>query len=396
MDGLNAEKEVTWAFMRRFLPFDLDGLAVETGALSRRRGVGDGEKLLRTFLLYGAPNAAIARVAKEAKRLNLADMSGPGLFYRLKGSDGFLAGVFKRLLVHTCGKAETWKGLKVVAVDATVLCGPGATGVDQRLHVAYDLGAGIPIHVDLTGVEGGETFRRFLGLGPGVLVLADQGYGRGPGIVPLLLSGASVLVRFNFHSIRLLDSSGAKITPERAESFLDGEKTIEFEAILPGWDKPVRIFGARNPEGEGVWLLTSLSESTLKASEVRELYSRRWQIELYFKRLKSLLDLDGLGTRAGPTARPWIWIKLILATLGVLIGHERFSPWGCPEGQEAAQSPQDMQRVAPSRRGRPRKNRQEGKIQTGTQPMEHARTGRAGDLPSVARTDRDQGATGAP
>lgn len=367
MDGVSVEKEVTWAFMRRFLPFDLDGFAVETGALSRRRGVGDGEKLLRTLLLYGVPNAAIARVAGEAKRLNLADMSGPALFYRLRNSEAFLSGVFGRLLAHTCGKVETWKGLKVVAVDATVLCGPGATGVDQRLHVAYDLGGGAPIHVDLTGAEGGETFRRFLGLGPGVLVLADQGYGHGPGIVPLLLSEANVLVRFNFYSIRLLDCSGAKITPERAESLLDREKTIEFEATLPGWDEPVRIFGARNPEGEGVWLLTNLPGSALKASEVRALYSRRWQIELYFKRLKSLLDLDGLATRAGPTARSWIWIKLILATLAVLIGHERFSPWGCPEGQETAQGPEDAQRIAPARsRGRPRKNRREGKVQTRT------------------------------
>jgi AcrR family transcriptional regulator len=357
MDVASVDKEVTWSFMRRFLPFDLDGLAVETGALERRRGVGDGERLLRTLLLYGVPHASIARVAQEAKRLNLADMSGPGLFYRIKNAERFLAAVFERLLVHTCEKVETWKGLRLAAVDATPLSGPGATGTDQRLHAAYDLGAGRPLHVDLTGPEGGETFRRFLDVGPGSLVLADQGYGHGPGIVPLLLSGANVLVRFNFYSIRLLDLDGVKITPERAESMLDPEGTIEFEAMLPGWDRPVRIFGARNPEGEGVWLLTDLPESVLKASEVREVYSRRWQIELYFKRLKSLLDLDDLASRSGPTARPWVWIKLILATLAVLIGHERFSPWGCPASQETGQASEGTeQAAAPTRRrGRPPK-----------------------------------------
>jgi len=40
---------------------------------------------------------------------------------------------------------------------------------------------------------------------------------------------------------------------------------------------------------------------------------------------------------------------LILAALAVLVGHERFSPWGCPEGRETAKA------AAGRRRGRPPK-----------------------------------------
>ena len=344
----SALTDLRWSCIRSFFPFDLDGLAVETGALQRRRKVGDGEKLLRAFMLYGLPHASFERAAAEAKRLNIADMSGPGLFTRFKHSERFLQSVFEHLLSYSCDRVETWEGYRLVAVDATVLCGPGAKGTDQRLHVAYDLGKGRPLRVDVTGPEGGETFRRYLNLGPGVLVLADQCYGNGPGIVPLLESGASTLVRFNFHSIRLLNLEGLKITPEAAEALLPEDGGVEFLATLPGWAKPVRVFGARNPEGEGIWLLTDLPESKLAKERVRSLYSRRWQIENYFKRLKSILDVDALPTSKGPTARPWMWLKLILTTLAVLIGHERFSPWGYPEAPL-------QQKEADRKRGRPRK-----------------------------------------
>jgi len=385
-----AENELDWSCIRGFMPFDLDGLAVETGALSRRRGVGDGDKLLRTFLLWGLPNGSIARSAAEAKRLNLANMSGPALHGRLVLSEKFLQKVFCQLLCDACDRVENWKGFKVTAVDATVLCGPGAKGIDHRLHVAYDLGSGRPLQVDLTGPEGGETFRRFLGLGLGTLVLADQMYGKGPGIVPLLQSGASVLVRFNFYSIRLLDSTGIRITPEKAESMLKADETIEFEATLPGWDHPVRIFGARNLEGKGIWLLTDLPGSKLAACEVRSLYSRRWQIENFFKRMKTLSGLDELPTRDGPTARAWIWIKLILATLAVLIGHERFSPWGYPKGhkpQETTQaSAQARADVSPRKRRRPRKNKQEDQVQTPGEPLGPVRKSNPGSASSIAPT----------
>jgi hypothetical protein len=45
------------------------------------------------------------------------------------------------------------------------------------------------------------------------------------------------------------------------------------------------------------------------------LYRLRWQIELLFKRLKSLLHLDALPSREGPTAKSWMLARLIAAAL---------------------------------------------------------------------------------
>jgi hypothetical protein len=376
MAAASACDVLQWSSIRDFFPFDLDGLAVDTQVLRRRRGIVDGERLLRICLLYGLPHASIAGTAAEARRLNLGFLSGPALFRWISRAEPFLQSVFKYMLGIACDRREAWEGERLVGVDASVLCGPGAKGTDQRLHVAYDLGSGRTIHVEVTDAKGGETFRRYLGLGPGHLVLADQGYGHGPGIVPLLESGTSVLVRINFYNIRLLNLEGAKITPEMAESLLPSEGTVEFAAILPGRAEPVRLFGARNDEGEGVWLLSNLPESKLKKEQVRELYARRWQIELFFKRIKTVLDADQLPTRDGPTARAWMWIKLILAMLAALVGSELFPPWDLAERRRDEIAPLETV-PAVAKRGRPRK------------PLAGRRAGKA-LRPNAARESRQK------
>jgi IS4 transposase len=143
-----------------------------------------------------------------------------------------------------------------------------------------------------------------------------------------LQRGAHILIRFEFATIRLLDEAGTPISPAAAKERLAPRGPVDFPVWLPGREQPLRAIGDRNDKGEPVWLITDLTSAELDNSEVRSLYSLRWQIELFFKRLKSLLDLDELPTRDGPTAKPWIWAKLILATLAVLMADERFSPWG--------------------------------------------------------------------
>ena len=44
-------------------------------------------------------------------------------------------------------------------------------------------------------------------------------------------------------------------------------------------------------------------------------YRVRWQVELAFKRLKSLLELDRLPTKCPALARSWLLAHLILALL---------------------------------------------------------------------------------
>ena len=64
---------------------------------------------------------------------------------------------------------------------------------------------------------------------------------------------------------------------------------------------------------EYVMLATSLTESAYPASEILALYRLRWQIELAFKRLKTLLRIDCLPAKTDRGGRSWIYAHLILA-----------------------------------------------------------------------------------
>jgi len=58
---------------------------------------------------------------------------------------------------------------------------------------------------------------------------------------------------------------------------------------------------------------TSLAAHDCPADEVLAVYRLRWQIELSFKRLKSLLDIDRLPTPTARGSRSWLDAHLILA-----------------------------------------------------------------------------------
>ena len=62
-------------------------------------------------------------------------------------------------------------------------------------------------------------------------------------------------------------------------------------------------------------LVTSLPTEGYSAADILAVYRLRWQIELAFKRLKSLLHIDRLPTRTERGSRSWLYAHLILALL---------------------------------------------------------------------------------
>jgi hypothetical protein len=109
----------------------------------------------------------------------------------------------------------------------------------------------------------------------------------------------------------------------------------------------VRLIGARNLNGEVVWLMTNLAQDRLSDESACSLYRTRWQIELYFKRLKSLGDLGRLPSRDGPTAQAHLLAKLILLVLtSFLCDKEAFPPYGyAVRAAKDAERPKPVARV---------------------------------------------------
>ena len=62
------------------------------------------------------------------------------------------------------------------------------------------------------------------------------------------------------------------------------------------------------------FVITSLPES-ISAMDVLSLYRFRWQVELYFKRLKSIMDFGELPKKRNDSIEAWLNGKLIVALL---------------------------------------------------------------------------------
>ncbi len=78
-------------------------------------------------------------------------------------------------------------------------------------------------------------------------------------------------------------------------------------------------------------VLTHLPAAVLDTETLGQLYRVRWQVELYIKRLKSLLDLDRLRARQGSElAEVYLYGKLLYTLVLEKLAGNRFGRrWTC-------------------------------------------------------------------
>ena len=107
-------------------------------------------------------------------------------------------------------------------------------------------------------------------------------------------------------------------------------------------NKQQRSKGAMTEEAKHyacyVLVFTTLRRRSVKARIVLECYRLRWQIELIFKRFKSIGQLGHVPKQDDRSARAWLYGKLFVALLSqnlVRIG-SAISPWGYYLPQETS------------------------------------------------------------
>jgi len=382
-----------WAEVRAHLPadFDVEATARARGAFTRAREVKDAETLLRLLLGYGACGMSLRETCAWAAASGLARLSDPALLERVEKSADWLGDIVNALLSGPAkGGGGRWPGYRLRAVDATAICAPGADRATWRLHVGYNLSEERIDRIELTDDRGAESLNRFA-FQPGDIVLGDRGYARPRDLRPVLAAGADLIVRTGWNSLRLLTPDGtpfdlfavlAKLRKPGQEGEVpvvvdEGEapddllqlrlmirrktkaeaaqaqKRLRKEAQKRGKTPDPRSLAAANY----ILLLTSLPAETFATADVLMLYRLRWQIELLFKRTKSLAGLDTLPAKKPDLARAWIHARLIAVLLAERIaGQVPDSPPFAP--RKAAPKPvplaarQDGARQHPRRHSR--------------------------------------------
>ena len=79
-----------------------------------------------------------------------------------------------------------------------------------------------------------------------------------------------------------------------------------------------------------ITIFTTLSEDEYSTKEILDWYRVRWQIELAFKRLKSIAGLGHLPKYDPQSSRAWLYGKLLIGLLAekIIRYSKTISPWG--------------------------------------------------------------------
>jgi hypothetical protein len=339
------------AFLAR-LPahIDLEALARSTKAFQRPRGVRSGTDLLRLALAWGPGGYSLQQVAAWAGEMDLADLTEDALIQRLHATGPFLEAVTRQIL-ERADDTPCWHGRVLRVCDGTSLSKPASKGTDWRVHGVYDLGRGGFSHLDVTDSHGGEALDRGRPVA-GEIRIGDRGYANAQAWQRFLQTTAAhcdFIVRMRWNTVTLVDQAGElfsqvdwlnTLPPERETAEItawarSGKHQTPIAVRLIARRKPPEVIAAEykrlrqqasrkqsklDPRSliaaQYLVLATSLPQADYPACEVLAVYRLRWQIELAFKRLKSLLHMDKLRTKTVAGTRCWLYAHLIVALLG--------------------------------------------------------------------------------
>lgn len=365
MATLPSAVDEDWRILLRLLPDGWEQQALLSGALERWRGFSDAGNLLRTLLLHVGKGYSLRETAERARLAGLAEVSDVALLKRLRKAERWWHWLCVGLATEggwaVRADAHGWRAR---AVDGSVIHEPGRGGL-WRLHYSLEIPSLLCDFVEVTPTKGrgtGEVLNRFP-VERGDLVLADRAYCKPSGVEWFHRRGAALIVRLNTGSFPLLSPEGqAFALPERLASIAEPSAVQDWEVRVAGskqtlagrlcvigksaqstererWrirNKSQRGGGEVKPEtweyAAWVMVFTTLPREQFTGAEVLEWYRVRWQIELVFKRLKSLAQLGHLPKHDPQSARAWLYGKLLTALLCQKLN--RFgcaiSPWGYP------------------------------------------------------------------
>lgn len=357
-----------WNILLSMLPENWRELAKETNAMVRKlRNFKDEESIIRTLLLHLANGYSLRETVTRAKISGLANVTDVALLKRLQCSEYWLKELSLCLLRErgTLGiNIDENKHVQMRLVDGTHVKEPGKTGSQWRIHYSLKLP---DLHCDyfkLTESEGqetGESFKQFP-VRKGDCIIGDRGYSTAQGITYLDKKGAYSLVRINTNALILYSRSKKKFDLLEAVSslqeehkvgewhvkisvnnhdFIDGRlcvirkseiaSAIAIKKLLRKSSKKQESIKPNTLEfAKYIIVFTTLPSEWFTVNAVLEWYRLRWQIELIFKRLKSLTGFGHLPKHDERSSRAWLYGKLLVGLLIEKLIHcsNVISPWG--------------------------------------------------------------------
>ena len=334
--------EENWKVLASLFPAGWQQMAWRSGAVERLRGFPSADVLLRMLMLHVARGYSLRETVVRAKLANWADISDVALLKRLRNSEQWLRFLCIELLRENLAyRLEEGISRTIRIVDGTIVREPGKTGSQWRVLYSIRLPSLVCDFFEVTATIGegsGESLNR-LPVGPHELILADAGYCSVGGIEYVHQRGADVLVRVNPQSFVAYSAYGRRISLlPRLRRLSKAGQFAEWRVVLHGQGSAFagRLCAVRKsdcaiqqahrrlqrraskkqmitrPETLELakYVIVFTTYSSGSTADVLRSYRMRWQIELVFKRLKSLAQLGRVPSIDDRSSRAWLYGKL--------------------------------------------------------------------------------------
>lgn len=359
MESVSAKEVVDdWSRLVKLLPTGWEAQARELGALKFGRSFSGPESLLRTLLIYLSDDCSMMETAARARTGELAKISDVGLLKRINKSGPWLGWITERLIEEKppeAMQASVLQGRPLMVVDSSVVSEPGATSSTWRVHYKMDAGTLRCVQAEVTSVKTGESLSLF-DVQKGDVVLADRGYTNLRGLNHVLDAGGDILSRMNLTNLPLQDKDGKPFEQLAHLRSLKVGQIGEWPAIMKGTNGSVmvRVCAYRKTDEQRIkserkqrktaqkqqikkrpetieaagYVVVVTTLTSLTTAQIMSLYRHRWQVELAFKRMKSLLGMSRLRKKNPEGAKAWLQGKLLVACLieRLIALGEHFSP----------------------------------------------------------------------
>jgi hypothetical protein len=233
----------------------------------------------------------------------------------LSGTDQDLAGITRKIIA---GDGTYLTTLADVAWALKHTKRNGRTQGQVRANVQMDVATWTPQVVTVSGDDGSEPDAFAAHLLEGVLYVLDRNFLDFDFLIQLLGRNNDFVlrVRGNAPAMRVLESR--PISAADAEAGVVSDERVE----LTGRGAPAGTFRLvtlsttdRNGKPQLIRLLTNLTDAEIPPRVIGATYRQRWQIELFFKWLKTFARMDHLLS----TSRNGITFQFYVAVIGVLM-----------------------------------------------------------------------------
>jgi len=341
------------------LPKDYEEDCFKEGAITRRRGVSNPADLMMLAMFHLQNGCTLLEISEVARITKLGEMSDVAFMKRFEKCGDWFRTINEKIATHELINYQkpNWMEKKtVVAVDASDVTEKGRSGRTYRLHFALDIFKMGSVEHSITDVKVGESLVNF-NVKPKYLVIGDRAYSTIRGIQHCQKNGAEYILRMRKNSFTVRNCQGELVDLLETMKSSGSEDCLDIRAFatnLNGDKVPIRICAKKkDPEAilqtqkkmkrkeskrqfkisdeakvfnEYIVVVTNLNDS-IPAEDILATYRLRWQVEIYFKRLKTILDFGEMPKRRPDSVIAWLNGKLMIALLiEILLSKTAFFP----------------------------------------------------------------------